>query len=89
MKQTFDNGSTETFELGTLSFSFDADEYTALKRSATYGTVSFLSNFGGLLGLFLGMSALSVIEVFYFFGIRIISNVVKKYKQSTKVEPFQ
>lgn len=86
--QILNNGSTETVELGTLKFLFDADEYTALKRSATYGTVSFLSNFGGLLGLFLGMSALSVVEIFYFFTIRIVSSLVKKVMSKTKVEPF-
>lgn len=78
----------EADELVGLRFYFGADEYTALKRHPTYGTVSFLSNCGGLLGLFLGVSALSIVEVFYFFVIRLTSDVVRKFKRSTKVEPF-
>jgi Amiloride-sensitive sodium channel len=54
---------------------FDDDEFIALKRSASYGNVGMLSNIGGLLGLFLGMSVLSVVETFYFFIIRFVNNL--------------
>lgn len=86
-EHTFSDSWSEEEYVG-LRFYFGADEYAALKRHATYGTVSFLSNCGGLLGLFLGMSALSVIEVFYFFVIRLTSDFIRKFRRHTKVEPF-
>jgi acid-sensing ion channel, other len=58
-----------------MSIYFADDEFIVLKRSATFGTVTFLSNIGGLLGLFLGVSVLSAVEVFYFFVIRFINNL--------------
>jgi acid-sensing ion channel, other len=56
----------------TISIYFDDDEFIVLRRYASFGTVTLLSNIGGLLGLFLGVSVLSTVEVFYFFVIRLI-----------------
>lgn len=39
--------------------------------SKLYGTVDFLANCGGLLGLFVGVSVLSIVEVFYYFILRL------------------
>jgi acid-sensing ion channel, other len=50
-------------------------EYFAYKRYANYGAVTFLSNIGGLLGLFLGISMLSLIETIYFFTLRFIDDL--------------
>jgi acid-sensing ion channel, other len=54
---------------------FDSDEYLAYKRYPSHGTVSLLSNIGGVLGLFLGISVLSIIEMIYFFTLRFIANL--------------
>jgi acid-sensing ion channel, other len=54
---------------------FSDDEYIAYRRYASHGAVTFLSNFGGLMGLFLGVSLLSVIETFYFFTLRFIDDL--------------
>lgn len=59
----------------SASIYFDDDEYIAYKRFASFGTVSFLSNIGGLLGLFLGVSVLSIVEFLYFFTLRFIDNL--------------
>ena len=40
------------------------------KRSELYGWVDFLANCGGLLGLFMGVSILSLLEICYFITIR-------------------
>lgn len=66
------NGS---FYRGLGTFRFASDEFIARKRTASYGMVGLLSNIGGILGLFLGMSVLSVVEAFYFFVIRFISDL--------------
>lgn len=57
-----------------VSIYFGSDEYSGFKRYATYGTVSILSDIGGFLGLFLGVSALSVIETIYFFTLRFFND---------------
>jgi hypothetical protein len=54
---------------------FDDVEYIAYRRYASFGTVTLLSNIGGLLGLFLGVSVLSVIETIYFFTLRFIDDL--------------
>jgi Amiloride-sensitive sodium channel len=59
----------------SMSIYIAEDEVFVFKRYATYGIVTLLSNIGGLLGLFLGVSVLSVVEVFYFFVIRFINNM--------------
>jgi acid-sensing ion channel, other len=57
-----------------LEIYFANDEFIVYRRYAAFGAVTFLSNIGGLLGLFLGASFLSAVEVFYFFVIRLINN---------------
>jgi hypothetical protein len=86
MHPTYEAG-TRTWH-GFMRFYFGSDEYTAVKLYKTYDTVSFLSNCGGILGLFLGISALSVVEVFYFFVIRVIGDVVRGLRRNTRVYPL-
>lgn len=54
---------------------FGSEEYSGFKRYASYSTVSLLSNIGGFLGLFLGVSLLSVIETIYFFTLRFFNDL--------------
>lgn len=58
-----------------VSIYFGSEEYSGYKRYASYGTVSLLSNIGGLLGLFLGISFLSVVETIYFFTLRFFNDL--------------
>ena len=61
--------------MASVKIRFGDDQYVAFKRYATHGTVELLSVVGGLLGLFLGVSVLSIVEFFYFFVFRFISNL--------------
>lgn len=61
---------------GGLSIAFSDSEFTALKRFASYGTISFLSNVGGLLSLFCGVSVMSFIEIFYLLVIQVMKEFV-------------
>ncbi len=45
------------------------------ERGELYGMVDFFSNIGGLLGLCLGVSALSGIELIFFFTLRLFFNI--------------
>jgi Amiloride-sensitive sodium channel len=44
------------------------------ERTELYGRTEFLANCGGLLGLFLGVSVMSVLEIVYFCSIRVFFN---------------
>lgn len=54
-----------------LSIFFKEHQFITSKRSELYGLTDFLGACGGLLGLFLGMSVLSIIEVIYYFTLRL------------------
>lgn len=49
---------------------FKDDHFISIKRSQLYGLTDFLANCGGLLGLFMGFSILSMVEIFYHFTLR-------------------
>ncbi len=44
------------------------------ERGELFGFVDLFSNIGGLMGLCMGLSALSVVEFIYFFSMRIYFN---------------
>lgn len=49
---------------------FKHDDFIYSKRSELYSFTDFIANFGGILGLFLGVSLLSIVEVIYFIAFR-------------------
>lgn len=49
---------------------FKEDQFISLKRAELFGITDFIANVGGLLGLFMGVSLLSIVEIFYFCTIR-------------------
>ncbi|KAJ6625441.1 Pickpocket protein 28 [Pseudolycoriella hygida] len=49
---------------------FNQKQFISSKRSKLYGQTELLANFGGLVGLFLGISLLSFVELIYFFTLR-------------------
>ncbi|KAJ2945603.1 hypothetical protein O0L34_g427 [Tuta absoluta] len=51
---------------------FKEAQFITSRRSELYGQTDFLANCGGLLGLFLGFSILSVVEILYFLTLRIV-----------------
>ncbi len=48
---------------------FKSPTVTQHERGELFGTVDFVSNIGGLMGLFLGVSAISLMEIVY-YGFR-------------------
>lgn len=58
-------------KLSTISITFKSHSVLTLKRSASYTNTDFLAVCGGLLGLFLGVSALSIIEFIYHLMVRL------------------
>jgi amiloride-sensitive sodium channel len=51
------------------------------ERGELYGLVDFFSNIGGLMGLCMGFSALSLVEVVYFFTLRELFHQVLNWRR--------
>ncbi|XP_047521542.1 pickpocket protein 28-like [Pieris napi] len=56
--------------LGQVVVFFKEAQFIASRRSELFGPYDFLANCGGLLGLFMGFSILSVVEIIYFLTLR-------------------
>lgn len=63
-----------------LRIFFESNHYFAMKRSELIGVIDFLSNCGGFLGLFMGFSMMSFVDLTY----NIILNL--KCKKQTNIE---
>ncbi|KAL1488868.1 hypothetical protein ABEB36_014663 [Hypothenemus hampei] len=61
--------------MSRLSIYFRTSQFVTSIRHELYGIPDFVANFGGLLGLFTGFSALSIMEIVYFLTIRMFCNI--------------
>ncbi|KFB52419.1 AGAP010967-PA-like protein [Anopheles sinensis] len=61
---------------------FKDTQFITTQRSELYGIVDFLANCGGFLGLFMGFSILSLLEICYFITIRPFSLRRRSKKES-------
>ncbi|XP_024081092.1 pickpocket protein 28-like isoform X2 [Cimex lectularius] len=76
-----DNTSeVEMMQFARLTVFFKDMQFTTSKRSELFGLVDFMANCGGLLGLFCGVSFLSLVEIIYYITLRFWSNM-KTLKQ--------
>uniref|UniRef100_A0A1B0D0V6 Uncharacterized protein n=1 Tax=Phlebotomus papatasi TaxID=29031 RepID=A0A1B0D0V6_PHLPP len=67
---------------------FQRNTFIPFQRSELYGLTEFLASCGGILGLFMGVSVLSLAELFYFFPIRYLWNrSLEKSMAGQKVRP--
>ncbi|KAK9709687.1 Amiloride-sensitive sodium channel [Popillia japonica] len=65
-------------QMTRLYFNFKGRQFMRSERYELYGMIDFLAAMGGLLGLFIGISLVSLIEVFYFLTLRLWVNL-KRY----------
>ncbi|XP_063243267.1 pickpocket protein 28-like [Bacillus rossius redtenbacheri] len=61
--------------IGRVVMFFKTPQFIPSRRAEVYGNADFIANCGGLLGLFLGFSVISVVEIFYYLTIRPCLNV--------------
>ena len=62
------------FDVSRLRIFFIESKVITTKRSEIYSMNDFLSDCGGILGLFMGVSFVSVIELIYYFTLRLACN---------------
>ncbi|KRF94123.1 pickpocket protein 28 [Drosophila mojavensis] len=71
-------------QMSRLSIYFKQNQFITSKRSELYGVTDFLANCGGIFGLFMGFSILSLVEVVYYFTLRFGVNLKQMYKVDSK-----
>jgi amiloride-sensitive sodium channel len=71
---------------GIIKIKFKENEFILMQRVQQFTIFDFLSYIGGLLGLFAGISVLSIFEIFYFFTLRFICEIMMVRRGEMKVE---
>lgn len=60
-----------TLRASRITVVYQKSFFISSHRSELYGRTEFLANCGGVVGLFIGLSILSFVEIVYFLTIRI------------------
>ncbi|XP_055308679.1 pickpocket protein 28-like isoform X2 [Sitodiplosis mosellana] len=84
MKRTFGQNGTNNLIQTRLTIFFEDDYIRTNIAVETYTIGDFLSICGGLLGLFLGVSAISVIELIYYATLRLFWTI--RYSRTENTE---
>ncbi|XP_055320058.1 pickpocket protein 28-like [Sitodiplosis mosellana] len=58
--------------------SFKDEQFFSSRRAEVYTTIDFIANCGGILGLFMGISILSIVEIVYFSTLRLGCSLRKR-----------
>lgn len=74
-------------QFARLSIFFKEAQFITSRRSELYGPTDFMANCGGLLGLFMGVSLLSIVELVYFCTFRLCGNLLMRRNRNRKVGP--
>ncbi|CAH1963311.1 unnamed protein product [Acanthoscelides obtectus] len=61
-----------------VHFFFMKSSYNILTKSELFAFTDIVSNIGGLLGLFMGFSIMSIVEIIYFLSLRLWCNYHKE-----------
>lgn len=75
-------------QASSVKIFFRDHEVVTLKREEKYTYTDFLAVCGGLLGLFLGVSVLSIIEFIYYATLRLYLTIQQSKPENT-VAPFK
>lgn len=62
-------------EFATISIFFKDSQFLTSQRSELVGLNDFVSSCGGLLGLFMGVSILSIVELAYYASLRLFCSM--------------
>lgn len=74
--------------LSKVVISFKERSFIAIIRSETSTMSAFISNCGGLFGLFMGASVLSIVELVYYFTLRLYLKLWRQEANQSTTEVF-
>lgn len=88
--EIFDDPLPETrgMQYNRISIYFKDAKFVPMKRTVLYGWSDFIANVGGLLGLFMGISILSLVEIFYFCCSGMMATIWKPKKMTSYTLPL-
>ena len=72
-------------DIAIVNFYFDKSTVLCYKRGQRMTEIDFISQMGGLLGLGLGCSFISIVELLYWMTIRLFRNFISR--NATKISP--
>lgn len=84
-----DEISDSIFKMTEISVFYGDYQVKTVKRNETYTISDFLAIVGGVLGLFMGVSALSIIEIIYFCTLRLCFKFRRGKTETTTVSSDQ
>ena len=73
-------------DIGVVNFYFDKSTVLEFKRAQRMKTEDYISQMGGLIGLGIGFSFVSAVEIIYWITIRLIYNISAHDKMNSKKE---
>ncbi|CAH0703077.1 unnamed protein product [Spodoptera exigua] len=82
-----DKNELESYNYSKLEIYFKKPRFLSMRRSELFGIIDFLANCGGLLGLFLGFSFLSLMEIIYFVTLRSANELTDYLMASNQRRP--
>lgn len=74
------NSNFDDLQLSRLSVYFIDNQFISARRSELYDVTDFLANCGGIFGLFIGFSLISLVEIIYYGTLRLWSQLNSKTK---------
>ncbi|XP_021708162.1 pickpocket protein 28 [Aedes aegypti] len=77
--------NVKQYQISKLAIYFREVQYITSKRSELFGMIDFISNCGGLLGLCLGVSLFSVVELLYYCLVRPLPLIRKAIRNKQTV----
>ncbi|KAJ9596122.1 hypothetical protein L9F63_012706 [Diploptera punctata] len=83
LKEPF-NSSTSKRNLALVHLFFTETQFLSYYKTELIGVSDFMATTGGLLGLFLGFSFISAVEVIYFLFVEVIGKLFKIRNNNTK-----
>jgi hypothetical protein len=75
-------------DIAIVDFYFSKPTIVQFKRSESMTWINYISQIGGLLGLAMGFSIISAIEIVYWGTIRLCRNVISRNDGKKKVSPW-
>ena len=77
----YSNDSYVSRNLAVVHIFFKSQHFIRNERGEFFSFVDFFSNVGGLIGLCMGVSAISVVEAVYFLTMRVVFNGVLGFRE--------
>uniref|UniRef100_A0A336MYD1 CSON006337 protein n=1 Tax=Culicoides sonorensis TaxID=179676 RepID=A0A336MYD1_CULSO len=78
------------WKFSEIEVSYESSRFLGMKRHLAYTFTDFVSQIGGILGCFLGISIFSIIEIIYFWGIKIFqkknNDIAQEENQNAELE---